>query len=115
MTNSHLRMPFRLRNTVQTLQRFMDSMTSDLNFVHVYNDDPIIASSNVDKHSQHQTPLFHRISDNGITVNPDNCELGKQEIKFLDYSVKQEGSLSCEDEVRVIMEYHMASYSHANM
>ncbi|CAI2733638.1 unnamed protein product [Schistosoma spindalis] len=46
-------MPFGLRNAAQTFQSFIDSIVRDLDFVHVYIDDLLIASSNVDEHYQH--------------------------------------------------------------
>ncbi|CAH8618677.1 unnamed protein product [Schistosoma mattheei] len=104
-----LRMPFGLRNAAQTFQRFIDSIVRDLDFVHVYIDDLLIASSNVDEHYQHLTLLFQRLSDNGIVVNPDKCELGKREIIFLGHVIKQEGILPCEDKVQAIKEYNVPS------
>ncbi|CAH8647289.1 unnamed protein product [Schistosoma intercalatum] len=104
-----LRMPFGLRNAAQTFQRFIDSIVRDLDFVHVYIDDLLIASSNVDEHYQHLTLLFQRLSDNGIVVNPDKCELGKREIIFLGHVIKQEGILPCEDKVQAIKEYNEPS------
>ncbi|CAI2730875.1 unnamed protein product [Schistosoma spindalis] len=104
-----LRMPFGLRNAAQTFQRFIDSIVRDLDFVHVYIDDLLIASSNVDEHYQHLTLLFQRLSDNGIVVNPEKCELGKSEIIFLGHIIRQEGILPCEDKIRAIKEYNVPS------
>ncbi|CAH8467182.1 unnamed protein product [Schistosoma bovis] len=77
--------------------------------LYVYIDDLLIASSNVDEHYQHLTLLFQRLSDNGIVVNPDKCELGKREIIFLGHVIKQEGILPCEDKVQAIKEYNVPS------
>ncbi|CAH8533730.1 unnamed protein product [Schistosoma turkestanicum] len=104
-----LRMPFGLRNAAQTFQRFIDSIVRDFDFVHVYIDDLVIASTNVDEHYQHLKLLFRRLSDNGILINPDKCELGKAEIKFLGHVIRHEGILPCEDKVRTIMEYTVPS------
>ncbi|CAI2734035.1 unnamed protein product [Schistosoma spindalis] len=104
-----LRMPFGLRNAAQNFQSFIDSIVRDLDFVHVYIDDLLIASSSVDEHYQHLTLLFQRLSDNGIIVNPEKCELGKSEIIFLGHIIRQEGILPCEDKVRAIKEYNVPS------
>ncbi|CAH8519923.1 unnamed protein product [Schistosoma margrebowiei] len=104
-----LRMPFGLRNAAQTFQRFIDSIVRDLDFVHVYIDDLLIASSNVDEHYQHLTLLFQRFSDNGIVVKPDKCELGKREIIFLGHVINQKDILPCEDKVQAIKEYNVPS------
>ena len=102
-------MPFGLRNAAQTFQRFIDSVTRDLDFVHVYIDDLLIASSNVDEHYHHLTLLFQRLSDNRIVVNMDKCELGKQQLVFLGHKVSHEGIKPCEDKVRTIREYTLPS------
>jgi hypothetical protein len=104
-----LRMPFGLRNAAQTFQRFIDSITRDLDFVHVYIDDLLVASSNVDEHYQHLTLLFQRLSDNRIIVNPDKCELGKTELIFLGHKITPEGISPSEDKVRAIVEYTLPS------
>ncbi|CAH8628270.1 unnamed protein product, partial [Schistosoma intercalatum] len=102
-------MPFRLRNSAQTFQRFIDSIVRDLDFVHVYIDDLLFASSSADEHYQHLAHLFQRHSDNGIVVHPDKCELCKLEIMFLGHINKQEGILPCEDKVRAVREYNKPS------
>ncbi|CAI2729547.1 unnamed protein product [Schistosoma spindalis] len=104
-----LRMPFGLRNAAQIFQRFIDSIVRDLDFVHVSIDDLLIASSNVDEHYQHLKLLFQRLSDNGIVVNTEKCELGKSEIIFLGHIIRQEGILPCEDKIRTIKEYNVPS------
>ena len=40
-----LKMPFGLRNSGNTFQRFMDTITRDLHFVFAYTDDLLLASS----------------------------------------------------------------------
>ena len=46
------RMPFGLKNASQTFQRFMNGIFSDLNFVFIYIDDILIASSSAEEHKQ---------------------------------------------------------------
>ncbi|CAB4026405.1 Hypothetical predicted protein, partial [Paramuricea clavata] len=45
------KMPFGLRNAAQTFQRFMDEVTRGLDFVYVYIDDILIASTNALEHA----------------------------------------------------------------
>lgn len=47
------RMPFGLRNAAQTFQRFMDEVTRGLQFVYVYLDDLLVASSSEEEHRVH--------------------------------------------------------------
>ena len=71
------RMPFGLRNTAQTFQRFIDYICSDLDFVFVYLDDILVASRLHEEHLQHLRALFQQLADQGLVVNPAKCELGK--------------------------------------
>ena len=48
-----LRMPFVLKNAVQTLQRLMDSVSQSLDFVFIYLDVILVASASLTKHRKH--------------------------------------------------------------
>ena len=48
-----LRMPFGLKNTAQTFQRLMDTVLQGLDFLFVYLDDILVASTNQDEHLEH--------------------------------------------------------------
>lgn len=94
-----------MRNAAQAAQRFFDSISRDLDLVHVCIDDLLITSPNSDEHIQHLTPLFQRLSDNEIVVVPDNCELGKVKLTFLGQEITREDTKPSEDKVRAGLEY----------
>jgi len=71
------RIPFDLRNAAQTFQWFIDGVCRDLDFVFIYLDDTLIASSSPDEHLQHLRSLFQRLSDHGLVINP-NANLASQ-------------------------------------
>ena len=85
------RMPFGLRNAAQTFQRFIDDVCRDLDFVFIYLDDILIASSSLDEHLQHLRSLFQRLSDHGLVINPAKCEFGKSEVNFLSHTISAAG------------------------
>lgn len=85
------RMPFGLRNAAQTFQRFIDDVCRDLDFVFVYLDDILVASSSLDEHLQHLRALFQRLSDHGLVINPAKCEFGKSEVNFLSHTINADG------------------------
>lgn len=58
-----LRMPFGLRNSAQTFQRFMNQVCDSLDFVYIYIDDLLIASKNAEEHVKHLETLFQRLAD----------------------------------------------------
>ena len=85
------RMPFGLRNAAQTFQRFIDDVCRDLDFVFIYLDDILVASSSPDEHLQHLQILFQRLSDHGLVINPAKCEFGKSEVAFLSHTISAAG------------------------
>jgi hypothetical protein len=63
-------MPFGLRNTTQTFQRFMDRLFKQLPFVFCYLDDLIIASHTLEEHHEHLWQIFTILQENGLQINP---------------------------------------------
>ncbi len=61
----YLFMPFGLRNTAQTFQRFMDSLFKHLPFVFCYLDDIIMASHTLEEHHEHLRQIFTVLQENG--------------------------------------------------
>lgn len=97
------RMPFGLRNAAQTCQQFIDDVCRDPDFVFVYLDDILIASSSLDEHLQHLRALFQRLSDRGLVINPAECEFGKSEVNFLSHTISAAGirpHITCVEAVR---------------
>lgn len=64
------RMPFGLRNVAQTFQRFIDGVCYDLDFVVVYLDYILVASSSLDEHLQHLRVLFQHLLVQGLVISP---------------------------------------------
>lgn len=64
------RMPFGLRNVAQTFQRFIDGVCYDLDFVLVFLDHILVASSSLDEHLQHLRILFQRLLVQGLVISP---------------------------------------------
>lgn len=100
-----IRMTFGLRNAAQTQQRFVDSIFGDLDFVFTYIDDMLIASNSPAEHLTHLEEVFRRLDQNGITLNKEKCEFGKQVITFLGYQVDETGIRPPQDTVKSMAEY----------
>ena len=62
-------MPFGLRSSAQTFQRMMDNITRDLDFVFVYLDDILIASTSKKEHRRHIRKVSTILKENGLTLN----------------------------------------------
>ena len=78
----YLRMPFGLKNAVQTFQRLMDKVCQELSFVFVYLDDILVASPTVSQHELHLCTLFLTLPEHGLVVNVGKCEFGATELDF---------------------------------
>ena len=100
-----VRMPFGLRNSAQTFQRFIDKVLCDLHFSYAYIDDVLIASSNPQEHKQHLKQVFDRFKQFGVIVNPTKCQFGVNELTFLGHSLNSQGIRPLQDKVKVIQEF----------
>ena len=100
-----LRMPFGLKNAAQSFQRFMDQVTQGLDFVFVYIDDVLIASSSVEEHTDHLTILFQRFEQYGVAINPKKCIFGVSSIQFLGHHITANGIRPMEEKVETIKNF----------
>ncbi|CAI2724603.1 unnamed protein product [Schistosoma spindalis] len=99
------RMPFCLRNAVQTFQRFIDDVFRGLNFVHAYVDDCLIASPDRESHLQHLDLVFDRLQKHGITVNIQKCQIGTESLDFLGHTIDAHGIRPLRTKVAAILDY----------
>ena len=101
----YLRMLFGLKNAAQTFQRFMDNAFRDMQFVYVYLDDILVASSSTEEHCIHLRQLFERLSEYGLVVNPQKCVLGESSLDFLGHQITSDGIHPLQDRVQAIRDY----------
>ena len=92
-----LRMPFGLRNAAQTFQHFMNKV--DFDFVFVYIDDLLIASSYPEEHLEHLRLVFQRLDEHGIVINVPKSRLGVRKLDFLGHHVDATGIRPLEEKV----------------
>ena len=98
-------MTFGLRNASQTFQRFINHVLGDLDFVFVYIDDILVASSSQEEHEEHLRVVFERLKKFKLRLNVEKCEFGKTEITFLGYLINQEGCHPTKDRVQAITQF----------
>lgn len=94
-----------LRNAGQTFQRFIHEVLRELDFVFPFVDDALIASENIEEHKKHLRVVLQRFEENGITINPAKCVFGAQTVKFLGYTVSEEGIKPPTDKIEAINNY----------
>ena len=83
--------PFGLRNSGQTFQRFIDHVTSGLDFVFAYLDDFLVTSPDHRTHKKHLQVLFTRLAEYGIIIGPEKCQFGTTKLSFLGNHVCSQG------------------------
>ena len=98
-------MPFGLRNAAQTFQRFMDEVTRGLDFVYVYIDDILIASTNALEHEVHLRLLFDRFRQYGVIINPSKCVFSVSSLEFLGHKVSAHGIQPRDSKVQAIRDF----------
>ncbi|BHF62998.1 hypothetical protein SprV_0200598700 [Sparganum proliferum] len=98
-------MPFGLRNSVQTFQRFINEALRDLPFVFVYVDDVLVASSSEQEHLQHLRLIFERLSQFGVFINVSKCVFGVQSLFFLGHRVDASGCHPIDTKVSAIRDF----------
>ena len=82
------RMPMGLSNSGKNLQRLMDEIFRDLNFVFVYLDDILIFSRS---EQEHLRAVFRRLQDYGLEVNKDKCLFRQKQLRFLSHTISADG------------------------
>lgn len=78
---------FGLRNAAQTSQSFMNRVVSGLEFVTVYIEDILVASSSQRQHIRHIHQLFERPREYGLRIHPVKCIFGVVSLDFLGHRV----------------------------
>ena len=98
-------MLFGLRSSVQTFQRMMDNITRDLEFVFVYLDDILIASTSEKEHRLHILRICTILKENGLTLNKSKCIFATNEINFLGHYIDKHGIRPAENKISSINNY----------
>ena len=84
-------MPFGLRNSGNTYQRFIDQVTRGLDFCFVYVDGILIASRSFEEHKRHLRILLDRFRQHGVVLNKSKCEFVVNQLTFLGHHISFEG------------------------
>ena len=100
-----LRMPFGLKNAAQAFQRLMDNVFRGLDFVFVYLDDILVASSLAAEHLAHLQQVFARLQHYSLVVNAAKCLFGQSQIDFLGHRITSRGVTPLPLKVRAVHDF----------
>ena len=99
------RTPFKLRNSGQTFQQFIDHVTRGPVFVFVYSDDLLVTSVDQRTHKKHLKIIFTRLTEYRIISGPEKCQFGTTELSFLGHHVCLEGFIPFPSAVDAIVNF----------
>ena len=100
-----IQMPYGLRNSGQTFQRFMDQVLRGLPHTFCFVDDILIASATREEHLLHLREVFQRLSDHGVLLNPSKCTFMVSSISFLGHRITAGGIQPLEEKVAAIRDF----------
>ena len=80
-------------------------MLLGLDFLYVYIDDILVASSSTAEHKTHIHLLFKRLSEFGVLINSSKCVWGQNSVKFLGYQISQHGIRPPDDKIEAIKNF----------
>lgn len=102
-------MTFGLCNAAQTFQRHINEVLRGLEYIFVYIDDIVVASSSMEEHLRHLESVFQRLQQHGLTINLAKCNFCQPSVKFLGHSVNQHGIQPLKEKVEIIRDFKKPS------
>ena len=98
-------MPFGLRNSGNTFQRFIDDVIYGLDFCFAYVDDILVASKSLEEHEIHLNILMNRFKTFGLTLHKDKCQIAVPEVQFLGHVINQHGVQPIPNKIHAIASF----------
>ena len=98
-------MPIGLHSAPATFQRLLDSVIGpDLEpRAFAYLDDIIVLGRTFEEHLQNLREVLHRLQAANLRINPEKCEFGRTELKYLGHVVTAQGVRTDPDKVQAIL------------
>lgn len=101
----YLFMTFGLRNASQSFQRYINRALGDLDFVFIYIDDILVASSSPEEHSRHLETVFARLKEFHLQLNVAKCVFAANELNYLGYTINSKGIRPTSERVEAILRF----------
>ena len=98
------KMPFGISSAPEHFQKRMTQMLSGLDGVLCLMDDVLVFGKDRTEHDERLTQVLRKVAATGVTLNPQKCEFGKEQLKFLGHVIDQEGIRADPDKVTAITE-----------
>ena len=99
------RLPFGICSAPEIFVREMQKALEGLEGVTCQMDDVLIYAEDKEEHDRRLEKVLERLERSGITLNPEKCEFGQTEVKFLGHIINQEGIHADPEKTRAIKEF----------
>ena len=84
-------MPFGLRNSSSTFQRYMDVIFRNVPDVFIYLDDILVASENMEQHLKDLESVFEVLCKNNLKISLKKCVFAVDNLDFLGCNISKKG------------------------
>ena len=99
------RLPFGICSAPEIFVREMQKALEGLEGVTCQMDYVLIYAEDKEEHDRRLEKVLERLERSGITLNPEKCEFGQTEVKFLGHIINQEGIHADPEKTRAIKEF----------
>ena len=103
----YVTMPFGLSNSCATFQRLMELALNGLQWTSslIFLDDVVIHAKTVSENMQRLSEVLQRISQSGLKLKPQKCNICKEEVKFLGHIISGNGVLPDPDNIAKLLKW----------
>ncbi len=98
-----LRVPMGLKGAPSYFQQEMARMVLCgllYKVLELYLDDIIVYGTTEDEYIDNLRQVFDRLAKHGVTLNPNKCSFGMEEVEYVGHTINSEGVLTFSDEKR---------------
>ena len=101
------RLPFGLCNAPAQFYRIMQQVMNDHLFkiLVLYLDDLLVYAQDFSSHVENLQKVFNRLREVGLRLNPDKCQLARNEVKFLGHVLSKEGLATDPEKIRAVKDF----------
>ena len=100
---AYTRLPFGVSSAPAVWQRVIEQIVAGIPGVICYFDDLLISGANRAEHDERLREVLRRFEKYGVRVGEEKCEFLKEEVKYLGYTVSNEGIQPDTEKVEAIV------------
>lgn len=98
------RLPYGISSAPAIVQRAMEDILSGLQGVHVFLDDILLISTNLQDHKALLRAVFDRLRENNCRLKAEKCAIAVPEVKYLGFRLSKEGRSVDPENIKAIVQ-----------